>query len=257
MFSLFRIELTVMEDGHLPSTNGHLLHGMVFSYVRAVNPEYSTWLHDGGGGKPFALAPLRRQAKQADRTEGCSAGDFFAFQIGVWEETLERCVLQAFTTGAKVRVGELALEITNVSCVQREDPISETAVLDVHNGFVIHFHEPTAFRSQGVTQLFPEPRLVFGSLSQKLLQATGEKISAEALLEMEAKIYPSRYVLHTCALQMNRFFITGFVGHCAYNIAELGLSDQCRAYLCSLLRIIPYTGIGIRPPWEWGLRIVL
>jgi len=228
------------------------LHGMIFRNIKAIEPEYTTWLHDGNGGKPFALTPLRVKGRPVDKPERCSAGEFLMFQVGVWEEKMEHCISQAFMAERKVHVGKLSFEIAKVTCVSRWDPKNEANTSSIRSGFIIPFYEPTAFRSKGTTRLFPEPRLVLGSLSQKWLQATGEKISADVLLEMEAKILPARYALRTCALQMDRFFITGFVGQCAYMV-DSSISAQCLAHLSSLLRIIPYTGIGCKTTMGMGV----
>ena len=151
-----------------------------------------------------------------------------------------------------IRVGKLLFRVTNVKCIRSWNPKDETGALVIREGFTIRFNEPTAFRSEGITRLFPEPRLVFGSLSNKWLQATGEKVPTEVLLEMEAKILPIRYTLYTCALQMDRFFVTGFVGQCVYRM-DSGIPAECLEHLGCLLRIIPFTGIGYKTAMGMGV----
>ncbi len=109
----------------------------------------------------------------------------------------------------------------------------------------INFQTPTAFKRDGAYIIYPDLRLVYGSLMRKYSAASGQwDMSDDTTLEqLISDSVIVRYQLKTAAFPLEKVKITGFYGNICIHIKG---SETMARYVRLLLRFGKYSGIGIK-----------
>lgn len=109
----------------------------------------------------------------------------------------------------------------------------------------IRFLTPTAFKQNGRYVIYPDLRLLFGSLMRKYSDAS-ERLGMtddETLDQLVDHSEIVKYHLRTVAFPMEKVNITGFVGTICIHIRG---TDTMARYARMLLRFGKYAGVGVK-----------
>ena len=259
MLALFEIELEALNDGEIPQTHGHMVHGHFFRTLKQTAPDLCNRIHGMNGTLPFTLSTLYKCGSYPGmHVPGAEKGSRVCYRTGLLGDELVSAVSLAMNKAmisGPVVIADLPLGIKAIRLLKAEE-ISEiernaAAAADKLHAFRIDFRTLTCFRSEGRSLLFPETRLVVSSLYRSWTAAGGHEIPDKTLRRLARNVFPVRYSLRTGMLDMGKYLLSGFTGYCAYELDECLDRDE-RAALSSLLSMIPYAGIGYKTTMGMG-----
>lgn len=259
MLALFEIELEALNDGEIPQTHGHMVHGHFFRTLKQTAPDLCNRIHGMNGTLPFTLSTLYKcGAHPGIHTPEAEKGKRVCYRAGLLNDELVTAVSlainKAMITGPVV-IADIPFGIKAIRLLKGEE-IHElkryaAVAADRLRTFEINFRTLSCFRSEGRSLLFPETRLVISSLYRSWTAAGGHEIPDETLRRIARNVFPARYSLRTGMLDMGKYLLSGFVGYCSYEVDECLDRDE-RSALLSLLGMIPYAGIGYKTTMGMG-----
>ena len=110
----------------------------------------------------------------------------------------------------------------------------------------LRFTSPTAFRSQGVHKLFPEPEALFGSLFLRWNGLLGLKLPEADF----SRVLVSRYSLRTEPYPLSEVTLIGFKGEVYYDLKLLPKPQ--RATVWALANFGLFAGVGYKTTMGMG-----
>lgn len=115
----------------------------------------------------------------------------------------------------------------------------------------VQFLTPTAFKQNGGYIIYPDLRLIYGSLMRKYSAVSGklDMIDEDLLEQLTEYSQISRYRLQTVVFPMEQTKITGFVGNIGIHIHG---SETLARYVRLLLRFGGFSGVGIKTGMGMG-----
>ena len=115
----------------------------------------------------------------------------------------------------------------------------------------IQFMSPTAFKQDGRYVIYPDLRLIYGSLMRKYSAASGEldMIDEDLLNQLTDYSSITRYRLQTILFPMEKINITGFVGNISIRVHG---PETLARYVRLLLRFGEFSGVGIKTGMGMG-----
>ena len=278
MLSSYEVELRASSDGNLPKTHGHLLHGIFLTRLHTSDASfYTSTMHSNDSSKPFALSPLYPKKNGAYQIiNKLHAGNKLAFRIGIWDDKLRNLFENAFFVAAEatdarptsvgdelqievddtrqITIGETLFDLVSTRLISELDNdalLSSTPAADHLKYFTITFHTLTCFQSKGKSLLFPEPRLIVGSLVRVWRDVTHIDITDDEKDALCNSIHPIQYDLKTGVHDMGKYHVTGFHGKCAYAV-DNSVSVELRRRLLELLKMMEITGVGYKTTMGMG-----
>ena len=137
---------------------GRAAHGLFLALCRDWEPSLSSALHDGDSPRPFSLSPL---------SEGVG-GEGIRFRValldGRWEEAMLQALERVRNSGTTYPLAGAEARIAGVRMSAQASYESLLAEAGDTTRCRLAFASPTLFRRSGVSVVFPQPELVFGSL---------------------------------------------------------------------------------------------
>ena len=115
----------------------------------------------------------------------------------------------------------------------------------------IQFMSPTAFKQDGRYVIYPDLRLIYGSLMRKYSAVSGEldMIDEDLLNQLTDHSSITRYRLQTILFPMEKTNITGFVGNISIRVHG---PETLVRYVRLLLRFGEFSGVGIKTGMGMG-----
>jgi len=259
LLALFEIELEVLNDGGIPQTHGHMVHGLFFNILKQTNPELCKVLHSMNCTLPFTLSTMYKcGAHPGIMTSAVEKGKRVCFRTGLFNDELISAVSLAMNKAMITRpisIADISMSIKAIKLLDTEDiaDLEQRAAksADRLRTFRIDFQTLTCFRSEGRSLLFPEPRLVISSLYRSWEAAGGYNVSSETLRKIVENVFPARYDMHTGMLDMGKYLLSGFTGYCIYE-ADKCLGHKEKSVLLSLLGMVRYAGLGYKTTMGMG-----
>jgi CRISPR-associated endoribonuclease Cas6 len=209
------------------------MNGFLYERLRRAAPEYTETLH-GNENKPFSLS---FEFKDGPIT----------LTLNTWAPELTTAIPKAFPVDSTGHLHNADVRVDGIQRIRTLDPSAKPAASNAST-VRIAFQSPTCFTTHGVTLLFPEPRL----LLESAIRRTSGHDAAETYKGVIVNLHPSDYKLETEKINMGAYTMTGFKGWCEYRIFR-EMSDDDRSRLFSLLRLLPYTGVGYKTTMGLGV----
>lgn len=115
----------------------------------------------------------------------------------------------------------------------------------------VQFLTPTAFKQDGHYVIYPDLRLIYGSLMRKYSAVSGELDMVDEDLLNQLTDYSSitRYRLQTILFPLEKTNITGFVGNISIRVHG---PETLARYVRLLLRFGEFSGVGIKTGMGMG-----
>lgn len=118
----------------------------------------------------------------------------------------------------------------------------------------LEFKSPTAFKRINIAYLFPEPRLVFGSLLKKWNEYSPYQVQNSIMDNIENDVIVSGYKLQTKALHYRNknkeYIVKGFVGIVDYKIRSR--NEEIIKTINLLSDFAIFSGVGHKTPMGMG-----
>ena len=225
--------LTPMSAGHVPMTLGKAIHANFLQQVRRFDRAMASRLHDGDDRKPFTTSPLQGPFVPQGRSLCVQPNQKYWFRVTSVETALSELLLRIEENPpAALRLLQTEFKVIMVSSNPRLHPSARRLSYEMllkenqrprdslHRKVKLRFYSPTAFHSDGQTKLFPEPRLVLTSLWDHWQRFAPSPLSRQYLESLVDKTYVASYQLQTRMQHFGAYRQLGFVGSCAYELAE-------------------------------------
>lgn len=199
----------------LPAPPAYLVHGWLLDAIARADPACFDHLHHRRARRqPFTIA-VRTIEDGLNVRITWICGKAAAAILAAVRQQLNR----------ETHFADRTLRLASASEVRgwehqppsRQVPAGSTPAA-AYRTIALRFVSPTMFRHQGHDLLFPEPRLVFGSLVRSWNESQSPNLDptlVQALLETAAV---SRFRLATTVVPFPRFPQRGFTGSCEYSL---------------------------------------
>lgn len=244
--SIGRVEVTFAgESADLPAPPAYLIHGWLMdALARAAPASFAELHHRNAGRQPFTVTAKAGDGFLATRITWIGAGAGAGILTALNQES-----------GREIRLAGRTFRATGVSAQSCAGPAAPEPDLTGRNAdkvsrtIRLRFLTPTLFRHQEHDLLFPEPRLVFGSLvrSWNEHQEPLAPTLTEPLIECLAV---SRYRLATTVVSFPRFPQRGFTGVCEYALVPWRAESwQLARFLGEFAR---FAGVGYKSSMGMG-----
>lgn len=248
----------------VPAAPGVSIYSAALRVLGLGDPARAREVHDGEGPGPLSISAL---AGPGDRRSGQLTLD----PAGRWwvriSSLLDELVLPISDALARddhvLSVDGADMRVEAVHVTESGHPAAGTMALDTlvkgshcgHSGQDIHLHfdSPTFFRSEPCDTLFPEPKLVLGSVARRLQTASPDapQWSDDLAQELARSVRVVRYELETKVLQVKGIPVAGFVGDVVYRISRDASSEVVRL-VTVLAAAARFAGCGAKVAWGFG-----
>lgn len=221
------VELEPEGDEVIRPTQGHHAHAAFLNLVTAVDRKLGDQLH-ASGPKPFTVSPLLGKLTPQDGGLRIHGGTTYLLRFTLLKDEPFAGLLAGLVEGGirPVRLGAVRFAVKRVHTQPSTSPAARIAAFGaiyeaaaVKPSVDLEFLSPTAFSfGDGVSVVFPEPRLVFGSLTSRWNAFSPTAIDPRVADVVKTRVLVSRYQLETRILDFGRYQKTGFTGTCSYEI---------------------------------------
>lgn len=264
------LKLQAVRTGTIPATQGQQAHAAFLALIQAVDPALAAALHDTGSRKPFTLSPLRDLSLAHNGQVALQSGQEVEMRVTLLDESLFRTFIQRFLWGdarPTIRLAEVEFLVTQALTTPDGHPWAGYANLGVlwhqwqgtrpPDTIHLQFASPTAF-SMGQTpwgkriEVFPHPRLTFGSLAQAWDRlALGPSLASLVRTVAEETVWISQYEMHTQMHQYRSHRQLGAMGQVTYLLKDPSHLEINRI-LHFLADLAFYTGVGMKTTMGMG-----
>ncbi len=251
------------ESVALPALEGHLSQSSILRLIGQFDDDLARRLHDEPNYRPYTVSPIRGGSVSGNSIL-LRKGQPCYFRVTLLDGGRLWNALQTYLREA----GPVSMRLGRADCELSEVRIAPTtgqsvwagsaewqtlASLPARSFVTMHFVSATAF-SLGGHQfcLFPEPRLVWGSLLRiwNRYAPVGMSIEKEAIRES----FEKHTAVVACALRHTYLHFPkcvqkGFAGWCTYRLSG---DRPLAAQMTSLAAFAPYCGIGCRTAMGMG-----
>ena len=250
---------------NLPITLGNAFYAVLLQLVSQYDPDLAVALHDHNGPKPFTTSPLQGPQTPSGRQVLVHANEPYWLRVTSIDPYLSR-IMAAIETDPPptLRLHDGQFVVTQVSSQPQDHPWAACTPYDAlyttalrrdrrsRPQVTLRFESPTAFNSQGRTQVLPLPRLVFGSLLQRWNQYAPFPLDEDLIEEFEIGIDIERHELKTVMQHFRRYQLqVGFVGECTYGVRQ-GVEEEIIWAMRLLARFALFSGVGTRTTMGMG-----
>lgn len=250
MIQKYILSMTCEEAGQVHGLGGAELHGMLFSFLKEIDPEKTDTLH-GAVEKPFSLGPLQGAETCGNKLRYIQ-GQTCSFTLSCLNDAM--CEfgenIAAKWRDKTVRLGTGMFRGSQVSSVLPPD-FCYGKLLNLpplEGEFTLEFYSPTSFRSHGRQILFPLPEKVFLNLQRRWNHFSPVKYQDDTDFSF---IVPSRYNLRTVMIYFEHYKIIGFTGRCSYLIPGK-YKEIMGSRLGALVCFAQIAGVGYKTSMAMG-----
>ena len=114
-----------MNDGGIPQTHGHMVHGLFFNILKQTNPELCKVLHSMNCTLPFTLSTLYKcGAHPGIMTSAVEKGKRVCFRTGLFNDELISAVSLAMNKAMITRpisIADISMSIKAIKLLDTED----------------------------------------------------------------------------------------------------------------------------------------
>lgn len=244
-----KFEFLCRDNGHVYGIGGGELHGLLFAMLEQVSSRKAAAIH-ASIIKPFSLSPLLGSGKRQGGYFYLEGGKSYCFTVSGLEiemSSLLTELAEQVRPEHQFRLGTATGQWTKYTIVKQTDYMDIMAAKPAAKMSII-FRSPTAFRSQGLQKLLPQPSLVYWGLEERWNHFGPKNISFP---NPDDKVMVSRYNLHTVHVKFPAYSQNGFVGEVEYRFPRTAFEAS------TLLRFAEYAGIGYKTSMGMGnIKIV-
>jgi len=255
------VNFKAQADAVVSPTLGYHAYALFLDILRQSNETMAQKVHDLKGQKPFTLSPLQGRLRREKANMKMTKDEIYWIRMAFLADDIFSYYLDALlkASGRNLRLEKAVLQIDSIltapgmsplcRCEDFESIVSQgSAERQVH----LRFFSPTAFRSGGRRNvLFPEPRLLFGSLLPKWQSFSPIKLDSDILTMADKGTRIARYRLGTRILHFGSYQEIGFEGSCSIEIAD-EVPEQTVRSLNALADFAFYCGSGAKTAMGMG-----
>ena len=246
----YRLKFECLKPGSVYGLGGSECHGLFFSMLDKLS-SHSHILHDAKQN-PYSLGPISGKGKREKGKFNLYTGTEYSFTLSALTEDMNGVAakLKSMVQPAhQFRLGSADCRWIGV------DMVAEARYQDLLDckpvsNLSLSFSSPASFRSQGISLLFPEPELVFGSLQQRWNAVAPIPIDVNSQC-----LYISRYNLRTSYIRFAKYNMTGFQGKVEYRFSKHADQIQ-RQRILALAKFAQFSGIGYKTGMGMGQVIL-
>ena len=218
--------LRAQNEASLTPFHGKLLHGALFSAIKAINTDAARLIHEQTKSKIFSSGLLEIDAQPRVEEIIISPGKVYRWRVAALNEAMLNLLL-SIQVGTRLRVGRAIMTVEEIVVDGRwstgvaEDNVIIAEGLAIKNAHAITFDflTPTTFHRGDMDYPLPLPELIFGSLARKWCDnCMPLDMNSEVVREKSLYIKPfswhGRSILGYIAKGQG---VTGFVGSFTYS----------------------------------------
>jgi CRISPR-associated endoribonuclease Cas6 len=251
------IKLQACFGGQLARDPGQWANAAFYGILHQVDPTLAEGLHQWNGRKPFTVSSLGGLPRGDGQLIELRAGWECWLRVTTLGETIFQTFIQRFIQGGarpQLQLGPLAFAVAEVLTTPGAHPWSGYAeATQLRAGaepaarLTLEFASPTGFNLGSAPgslhyELFPHPRLVFGSLATKWRACISPDLEVDYVEDLAAETRVSDYRLQTQTLKWKGRVQKGFTGRCTYDLRQLAADEQ--RLLAALADFAFYAGAG-------------
>lgn len=237
------------------------LHAWFLEQVEHLNAELSSYLHDGGAEKPFALSNLEGSLVPIKDQFQIQFGETYYWSIYAFSQPVVQYLASWLTQRPS------SLEFRDASFHIKQVRLSQPATTykkllrsrEFKPGFIqLNFLSPTSFRSKGHPFPFPLPRSVFQSYLRRWNDFSQLPYEIEFLDWIEANVHVYDYQLAAQKIAVaKQGSLTCFTGSLTYELKRTARGDlEAIQLLQALLNLAAYCGTGYKTTFGLGRTAV-
>jgi CRISPR-associated endoribonuclease Cas6 len=237
------------------------LHAWFLEQVENLNPELSSYLHDGGAEKPFALSNLEGSLIPIKDQFQIQLGETYYWSIYAFSQPVVQCLANWLTQRPSLlEFRDASFHIKGMRLSQ--PPTTYKKLLrsrELKPGFIqLNFLSPTSFRSKGHAFPFPLPRSVFQSYLRRWNDFSQLPYEIEFLDWIEDNVHIYDYQLAAQKIAVaKQGVLTSFTGSLTYEIKRTAREDlEAIQLLQALLHLAAYCGTGYKTTFGLGRTAV-
>lgn len=223
---------------------GRAAHGLLLALCRDWEPDLGSALHDGDGARPFSLSPL------TDGAGGEGLHLRVALLDGQWGEAMARALERVRQSGTIYPLAGAKARIANVRVSGQASYEGLLAQAGDTSRLRLAFQSPTMFRRSGLSLVFPQPELVFGSLLRSWNRFAPVQLPSWRPEDLSC-IMVSDYSLHTELVEFGDYRLIGFSGEVSYRLADSAGRNERKAINC-LADYAAFAGVGYKTTMGMG-----
>lgn len=245
----FKLSMQCIESGYVAGIGGAECHGLFFSMLDKIDPQYATAIHRAPV-KPFSIGKLGGRGRRERGYFHLLPDNEYSFHLNSLDE--ECATILELMTGQirpqhMFRLGTATCRWLKWEVVKKKDYPSIFAT-NKANKPSLRFISPTCFRSQGKSLLFPQPVHLFSSLESRWNRFAHEEID---LGNIDEQIMVSKYNLRTTYTMFNRYNQVGFTGQVGFSWHGR-VSGEVKQQVNALLSFAQFSGVGYKTSMGMG-----
>lgn len=234
---LAQIKMEIEASG-LNTNMGSLFHGYLMS---VIDTAYAEYFHHNTTNPYTSCIYRDRESKK------------FFWRITTFNKNAFDMIISYFLENdiKTIFLENKDLEVT-VKSLSLNKTSFEELYLNANKKNKINLISPTSFKSEGVTHIFPNIRILLAGVIAKINQHSDSvKLEDEKIVnEFLDRVYIYDYNLKTQAFHLEKIKIKGFIG--SMNIAIKGEDSALNQILNFLIMVSEYTGLGIKTSLGMG-----
>jgi CRISPR-associated endoribonuclease Cas6 len=234
------------------------LHAWFLDQVRQINPELSTYLHDGESEKPFSISALEGQLFAAGKQLQIQASQTYRWQINAFSQP----VVEFFTQWLKqpptiINLRDAELQIKQINIINSPTNYAEIfqSAKDKKSNINLSFLSPTSFRRKGHHFPLPVPVNLFHSYLRRWNDFSGMNVEQETFLNwIDENVIIHKHKIESVKVAAGkRGSVTGFTGAICLGLSKSGLENREFTQLFyALVQLAPYCGTGHKTTFGLG-----
>ena len=250
--------LSPIEEGTLPVTNGHLVHGAFFSLIRASHPDIADKWHNNDPYRPFTLSGIIFPSHLChNRKILINKNSEYSFRITCLTEEAINIVQAALTSSSILRIQNIKFKITGLS-TKTHKLTGKTNYDFLYHKWLknnsrqskkikFNFHSPTAFKAGNINMVLPDIKRIFDSLTWRwnFFQTSGNMLPEVTASDWHDTWIISHFNLQSRILDFGNHKQLGFKGLFTLSLKDNSEDAKHIARLgCLLADYAFYAGIG-------------
>lgn len=242
--------LICTDEGYLQGNGGLQLHGWLFHQLALIDEKAATALHEAEH-KPFALSPLIGSARREGGKMWTRSQQKYSFALAALNERMVQLLQRLLAlppAPLKLGTAQFWLEKTKLIYPSGFGYLDLMRTARYQRGVIFHFNSHTSFRQVERQYLFPTPREVFASLTEKWNAFSRYQFPE---LDFEPILQVARYELKTGIVDFGSYKIIGFIGNCQYQLAK-DQEEIMGVHLDTLSRYAALAGVGYKTTMGLG-----
>ncbi|MFN6498787.1 MAG: CRISPR-associated endoribonuclease Cas6 [Nostoc sp. DedQUE01] len=252
---VFDLETTATASLYSQYTIG--LHAWFLDQVRQVDPDLSTYLHDGESEKAFTISALEGQLLPSGKQLKLVANQIYHWHINALSQRIALFLKQWLTNlptvidlrGATLQIKQVSIAHAPITYAQLLRSPIEQSVVD------LSFVSPTSFRRKGHHFPLPVPENLFHSYLRRWNDFSQQPVEQDIFI----KWIDESVIIHQHRLESMKVAagkqgsVTGFTGAISLGLSKQALTNTEFTHLFyALVRLAPYCGTGHKTTFGLG-----